>query len=189
MRKLLIRPKDRFDAAMPSGNSAAAVLFDRLFRLTGKEPWRAAAEEQRSFISRSAGQYPAGCPRYALTAMLTSGASRELVCVTPEETLPEALKAVLLRYAPELTVLVKTPANCCRARGCRALHRGYAAQVRQARLLCLHRRQLRSAGGYGIKMDCRDFNFRGSLFFDCGGTFTNVYGWSYRREKISKLKP
>ena len=43
--------------------------------------------------------------------MLISGASRELVCVTPEETLPEALKAVLLRYAPELTVLVKTPAN------------------------------------------------------------------------------
>ena len=108
--KLLIRPKEIFDGAMPSGNGAALVLFDRFFRLTGKELWRAAAEAQRSFISRSAGQYPAGCC-YALTAMLTSGASRELVCVTPEETLPEALKAVLLRYAPELTVLVKTPEN------------------------------------------------------------------------------
>ena len=95
---------------MPSGNSAAAVLFDRLFRLTGKEKWRAAADAQRSFISRSAGQYPAGCC-YALTAVLASGASRELVCVTPDETLPETLKAVLSRYAPELTVLVKTPGN------------------------------------------------------------------------------
>ena len=108
--KLLIRPKEIFDGAMPSGNSAAAALFDRLFKLTGKEVWRAAADAQRSFISCSAGQYPAGCC-YALTAMLTDGTSRELVCVPPDETLPETLKAVLSRYAPELTVLVKTPAN------------------------------------------------------------------------------
>ena len=31
--------------------------------------------------------------------------------MTPDETLPETLKAVLSRYAPELTVLVKTPEN------------------------------------------------------------------------------
>ena len=45
-------------------------------------------------------------------------ASRD-ICVTPEETLPEALKAVLSRYAPELTVLVKDACKRCRARGCR----------------------------------------------------------------------
>ena len=83
--------------------------------------------------------------------------------MTPDEVLPETLKAVISRYAPELTVLVKTPANAA-ALAAAASHRGYAAQGRQARLLCLHRRQLRSAGGYGIKMDCRDFRFRGSLF-------------------------
>ena len=40
---------------MPSGNSAAAVLFDRLFRLTGKELWRAAAEDQRALSPAARG--------------------------------------------------------------------------------------------------------------------------------------
>jgi hypothetical protein len=39
------------------------------------------------------------------------GGSREMVCVLPDEKQPEALKAVLSRWAPELCVLVKSPAT------------------------------------------------------------------------------
>jgi len=54
---------------------------------------------------------PAGCA-FALTAVLAdTHDSRELVCVCPDEKLPEALKAVLGRYAPELTALKKSPAT------------------------------------------------------------------------------
>ncbi len=118
---------------MPSGNGAAAVLFDRLFRLTGKG-CGALLPRRSGLHLRSAGQYPAGCC-YALTAMLTSGASRELVCVTPEETLPEALKAVLSRYAPELTVLVKDACKRCRARGCRAPPRTCSPRTADPRIM------------------------------------------------------
>ena len=109
--KLIARPKEIYDGAMPSGNSAAAVLFDRLFRMTGKVRWRTAADAQLDFISRSAGQYPAGCC-YALTAVgAMTDDTRELVCALPDGRLPEALMTVMGRYAPELTVLVKTPDN------------------------------------------------------------------------------
>ena len=108
---LVLRPKELFDGALPSGNSAAALLFDGLFRLTGAERWRRAREEQLSFICGGAGQYPAGCA-FGLLAMLgLLYDTRELVCVLPEERPPEALKAMTARYAPELTVLVKTPKN------------------------------------------------------------------------------
>ena len=33
---LITRPKEIFDGALPSGNTAAALLFDQLDRLTGE---------------------------------------------------------------------------------------------------------------------------------------------------------
>jgi uncharacterized protein YyaL (SSP411 family) len=43
--KLFARSKDSFDAAMPSGNSAAARNLVRLWRKTGEERYRATAEK------------------------------------------------------------------------------------------------------------------------------------------------
>ena len=59
---------------------------------------------------------PAGCA-FALTALM--GAvypTREILCAAPDETEPELLRAVTARYAPELTVLLKTPLARRRAR-------------------------------------------------------------------------
>ena len=92
---------------MPSSNSAAAVLFDRLSRLTGEERWRQAAEAQLRFICRSAGSYPAG-HAFGLIALLSAVyPTKELVCVAKEP--PAMLQTVLSRYSPELTVLLKRP--------------------------------------------------------------------------------
>nr|MCR5664264.1 thioredoxin domain-containing protein [Oscillospiraceae bacterium] len=44
--KLLLRPKDFGDGALPSGNSAAALLFQRLGRLTAEPKWIEAAQLQ-----------------------------------------------------------------------------------------------------------------------------------------------
>ena len=47
-----------------------------------------------------------------MTALkLREEGSREMVCACPDEKLPAELKAVLSRWEPELTVLVKTPEN------------------------------------------------------------------------------
>ena len=107
--KLIKRPKELYDGAMPSGGSAAAVLFDLLRRMTGEERWREQWEKQLRFICRASGDYPAGCP-FALSALMSLVyPTKELVCVA--ETPPELLDTVTGKYAPELTVLFKSPEN------------------------------------------------------------------------------
>ena len=108
---LIVRPKEIYDGALPSGNSAAAVLFQKLWRLTAEPLWRERADRQTAFLCANLADYPAGCA-YGLCALLDAGnETRELVCATADEEVPEALRAVLGRYAPELTVLLKTPAR------------------------------------------------------------------------------
>ena len=109
--KLFIRPKEVYDGALPSGNSAAALLFEELFRLTGKELWREAAEMQLGYICSACARVPAGCAFGYLAMLRYVYGGRELVCALPSGELPESFKAVLGRYAPELTVLVKDPEN------------------------------------------------------------------------------
>lgn len=109
--KLILRPKETQDGALPCGNSAAAVLFGRLFRLTAEEMWREALDQQLGFLKTAAGQYPAS-NTYGLTAlMLADGPGRETVAVLPDEHFPDELKAILRKWSPETAVLVKTPAN------------------------------------------------------------------------------
>lgn len=104
---LIKRPKELYDGALPSGNSGAAVLLDLLRRLTGKEKWRAMWEEQLRYICRASGDYPAGCP-FALSALMSLVyPTKELVCAA--DAVPELLDSVTGKYAPELTVLLKTP--------------------------------------------------------------------------------
>jgi len=109
--RLFIRPKEIYDGAMPSGNSAAAVLFASLARLTGKTVWREQADRQLRFLCGSCIPAPAGCAFGYLPIMEDIHGTRELVCALDSEELPKALDAVLSRYAPELTVLKKSPAN------------------------------------------------------------------------------
>ena len=109
--QLILRPKEVFDGAMPSGNSAAAVLFSALWRLTAELRWREAREKQLGFLCANLSRYPAGCA-YGLCALMDEVYStRELVCAVPGEEVPDMLKTITAKYAPELSVLLKTPAN------------------------------------------------------------------------------
>ena len=108
---LIVRPREIFDGAMPSGNSAAAVLLSALWRLTAEIRWREAREKQLSFICANLKRYPAGCA-FGLCALMDEiYSTRELVCAAPGEETPDMLKTITARYAPELSVLLKTPAR------------------------------------------------------------------------------
>lgn len=108
---LIVRPKEIFDGAMPSGNSAAAVLLSALWRLTAETRWREAREKQLSFICANLSRYPAGCA-FGLCALMDEVyPTRELVCAAPGEEMPDMLKTITAKYAPELSVLLKTPAR------------------------------------------------------------------------------
>ena len=108
---LIVRPREIFDGALPSGNSSVAVLLSALWRLTAEIRWREAREKQLSFICANLKRYPAGCA-FGLCALMDQVyPTRELVCAAPGEETPDMLKTVTARYAPELSVLLKTPAR------------------------------------------------------------------------------
>ena len=104
---LLKRPKELFDGALPSGNGAAAVLFDQLDRLTGELRWRTAADAQLLFLASCASRYPAGAAFGCIALLSRLYPTRELVCVAEEA--PDMLRTVTGTYAPELSVLLKRP--------------------------------------------------------------------------------
>ena len=106
---LITRPKEIFDGALPSGNTAAALLFDQLDRLTGERKWREAADAQLSFLASHAARYPAGIAFGCIALLSRLHPTRELVCVAEEP--PMSLRAVTGTYAPELTVLLKRPSD------------------------------------------------------------------------------
>ena len=106
--QLLTRNKEAHDGAMPSGNSAAALVLSRLARLTGAQRWREAAKLQLSWLAGAAGDYPAGHSFALLAFQEELWPAAELVAAGRE--VPEELRALLRETpCPELTVLVKTP--------------------------------------------------------------------------------
>lgn len=109
--KLLLRPRELEDGALPSGNSAALLLFTRLSALTAEEEWRKLAQKQAEFVSAAASRYPAAFCFGMLALLQREHGTRETVCVLPDQKLPAGLRAIRARYAPELTLLVKTPDN------------------------------------------------------------------------------
>ncbi|MGE4548150.1 MAG: thioredoxin domain-containing protein [Intestinibacillus sp.] len=109
---LIARPKEIYDGAMPSGNSVAAAVLDRLARLTGETVWQEARDRQFRFLAGAIGAYPAGYTASLLAFMGVLYPSRELICATAGEGAPEELQALLQSCAvPGLSVLVKTREN------------------------------------------------------------------------------
>ena len=109
--KLLLRPKETQDGALPCGNSAAAQLFVRLFRLTAEETWRVLSEKQLAFIGSAAGAAPAASCAGLTALLFTEKSARELTLVLPTEEIPDELRLVTKTWAPNLSVLLKTPSR------------------------------------------------------------------------------
>ena len=105
-QKLISRPKETYDGAIPSGNSAAAMLLEHLAQLTGDGKWREAADRQMRFMAGQAKSCPSGyC--FAMLAMLKwLGPSRELIVCGSE--IPPELKTI---RRSGLNILYKSAAN------------------------------------------------------------------------------
>lgn len=67
--ELILRPKETYDGAIPSGNSLMAYNLVRLSLITDEEKYKTATEWQLDFIAKDASQYPAGYGMF-LTALL-----------------------------------------------------------------------------------------------------------------------
>ncbi|WP_444641441.1 thioredoxin domain-containing protein [Caproiciproducens sp. R1] len=109
---LIYRPKETYDGAIPSGNSAASLCLVKLAALTGNPALQEAADQQLRFMAGAAQEFPAG-HSFALTAMTSAlYPSREIVCVVKDGADFERVKSLLHKKSmPNTTVLVKSAEN------------------------------------------------------------------------------
>lgn len=109
--QLIARPKETYDGAIPSGNSTAAMVLQRLAALTGEMKWQDAVQRQMAFLAAAIGQYPASSCFGVLAMMDALYPHRELVCVV-KDGLPHALEKFLAEHpADNIQVLLKTEHN------------------------------------------------------------------------------
>lgn len=67
--RLITKPKEVYDNALPGGNSVMAYCLVRLSQITGEEEYGERAKKQLAYMSGEAEHYPAGCCMF-LTALL-----------------------------------------------------------------------------------------------------------------------
>jgi uncharacterized protein YyaL (SSP411 family) len=106
---LLVRKKEVYDGAIPSGNAVAMYNLLRLARLTG----RAEFEDQASRISKAfsgqVDQFPSGYTQFLSSLDFGIGPSYELILADPSQNdgTKEMLEAFRTRYLPNLVVLYR----------------------------------------------------------------------------------
>ena len=106
--KLILRPKETYDGAIPSGNSMMAYNLVWLSFLTGDDKLTELAERQLNFIASDAIKYPAGYAMY-LTALLEYyEPPMKITVVSSEETASDCLlhdlpKDAIIIHLPEPT--------------------------------------------------------------------------------------
>ena len=123
--QLIARPKETYDGAIPSGNSTAAMVLQRLAALTGEIKWREAADRQMRFLAAAVGRYPASSCFGVLAMMDALYPHRELVC-TVKNGLPDELLQYLKEHlADDIQVLLKTERNADPLAECAPFTRDY----------------------------------------------------------------
>lgn len=110
--KLLTRPKEVYDGALPSGNSMAAYIFIQLEHLTGETVWAEQSSQQLKFLAGRIRDYPAGYSFSLLSMLEELYAYRDLVCTAQSMEEIEPLKEKLREsWCGNLAALVKTNGN------------------------------------------------------------------------------
>lgn len=109
---LIHRPKELYDGAIPSGNSVAAYVMEKLYHLTGNQPLREILDKQMSFLASEVYQYPSAYCFSMMAIMQEVYNTKELVCVLPSDSFVAELKDMLSKhFLPQLSALVKTDNN------------------------------------------------------------------------------
>ena len=80
--QLLTRPKEIYDGAMPSGNSVAALVLEKLSQITADLELKKYAYKQLSFLAGAIKDYPSGSSFSLLAISKRIYSPTDLICVT-----------------------------------------------------------------------------------------------------------
>lgn len=112
VQELIHRPKEIYDGAVPSGNSAAAHVLLALASLTAEPRWQEFADRQLSFLAAGAKGYPSAHCFSLMAFMKALSISRELVCVSADNKAPDELFDYMRRQKKTpISILFKCPGN------------------------------------------------------------------------------
>ncbi len=84
--ELILRPKEAYDGAIPSGNSLMAYNLVRLSLIASDEKYTTAAERQLDFIAAKASQYPSGYAMFLTTLLEHTDPPMKVTVVTDKQT-------------------------------------------------------------------------------------------------------
>ena len=115
---LIARPKETYDGAIPSGNSVASMVLQRLALLTGEGKWQDAAGRQIQFLANAIWDHPGSSCLGVLAMMDALYPHRELVCCTAGSATAELLSHLKDHPADNLQILLKTEGNSDRLAQC-----------------------------------------------------------------------
>lgn len=126
--QLILRPKESYDGAVPSGNSMMAYNLVQLFLLTGEERFGSLAERQLGYLSAEAEHYPAGYAMFLvalsdyidspdkITVVVKDGQKPvDLPCRVALDTVVQVLESPTDEYSLKDD---KTTYYVCRGRSC-----------------------------------------------------------------------
>ncbi|MDM5189188.1 thioredoxin domain-containing protein [Bacillus sp. DX4.1] len=110
--ELLIRDKEVYDGAMPSGNSVAAVQLLRLSSLIGDETFRQQVEEMYTTFSQSISSYGSGHAQFLQSLLFMESPRKEIVIVGEDSDERQRLvKKLQGKFAPNYSVLIAASPN------------------------------------------------------------------------------
>jgi hypothetical protein len=139
---LLVRQKDAYDGAVPSGNSVAMLNLLRLARMTGDAELEDRAARLGRALSGKVAQLPAGFTQLLCALSFALGPSHEVVLasVPGSADLQAMVEALSSRFLPETVVLVK--------------HEGADAEGPQLSGLAPFLKDFRAEGGKALAYVC-----------------------------------
>ncbi|HWR56272.1 MAG TPA: thioredoxin domain-containing protein [Negativicutes bacterium] len=108
---LIARPKDLYDGAMPSGNSVAAWVLARLFRMTGDAGLETLVRRMFSFFTPEVMRHPRSYAGFLLAGELYGSSPRQVVLANQgnREEIAGFLQEIGRRFLPDAAILYHDP--------------------------------------------------------------------------------
>ncbi|HWR40788.1 MAG TPA: thioredoxin domain-containing protein [Patescibacteria group bacterium] len=103
--KLLLRPKELYDGALPSGNSVAALALLKLARITGQSEWEAAADGVFRYFANDVRKMPRGYVFFLLALDYRLSPPEQVVVAGDEAQTSALLRVAWTEFLPNATVL------------------------------------------------------------------------------------
>ncbi|MCB9500451.1 MAG: thioredoxin domain-containing protein [Deferribacteres bacterium] len=98
-KNILVKLKDIYDGAEPSGNSIAILNLLRLAAMTGREEWRTLGEKALKLISPRAAQSPGAFPQFMVAMDFNLSKAKQIVLAahSPADQKLEEMRAIIGR--------------------------------------------------------------------------------------------